>query len=53
LTVKAAERALKTASNSLRCSRMLTSASSIACYSGRSTASPAKAWCRPSCICSA
>src|SRR5262249_24210997 len=37
--------------NSLRCLRMPTSASSIASYSGRSTASPAKAWCRPSCTC--
>src|SRR5258708_39411330 len=48
LTMKAAGRAPRTASNSLRCSRMPTSASSIACYSGPWTASPAKAWCRRS-----
>src|SRR5262245_7024365 len=44
LTMKAVKRAPKTANSSPRCSRMPTSASSIACCSGRSIASPAKAW---------
>src|SRR5260221_4476829 len=51
LTMKAAKGAPKTANSSPRCSRMPTSASSIACCSGRSTASPEKAWSRPSCTC--